>query len=240
MQRLGYTQYVAQGGDWGNAVTEQMALQTPPGLLGIHTNMAATVPDDIQRRSTLATRRPRASPRTSGTRGISSTYFYAHGLGYAQEMAGRPQTLYALEDSPVGLAAWMLDHDARSLSLIARVFDGRIRGADEGRHPRQRHAVLADEDGRLIGTPLLGEQASRSSRRRASRCRPASAPSPTRSTPPRNAGPNRPIRTSSTTTVCRRVATSPRGSSPSSSPRSCARRSDPCVEGLLNVGRAAS
>ena len=72
MERLGYTKYVAQGGDWGNAVTEQMALLTPKGLLGIHTNMAATVPDHIQRRSTRATRRPGTWRTTSGTRGISS------------------------------------------------------------------------------------------------------------------------------------------------------------------------
>ena len=96
---------------------------------------------------------------TSGMPGTSWSTSTAHGLAYAQEMGNRPQTLYALEDSPVGLAAWMLDHDARSLSLIARVFDGQDRGPDEGRHPRQRHALLVDEDGGLVGAPLLGEQA---------------------------------------------------------------------------------
>jgi pimeloyl-ACP methyl ester carboxylesterase len=127
MTRLGYTRYVAQGGDWGNAVTEQMALQRPPGLIGIHTNMPATVPDDIAR--TLP-----GGPVPAGL-SADETYawnqldtFYKHGLGYAQEMAGRPQTLYALEDSPVGLAAWMLDHDDRSRALITRVFDGASEG----------------------------------------------------------------------------------------------------------------
>ena len=124
MKRLGYTRYVAQGGDWGNAVTEQMALLTPPELLGIHTNMPATVPDDIAKAL-----QPGGSPPS----GLSSDeqhayeqldYFYKHGLGYAIEMANRPQTLQAIVDSPSGLAAWILDHDERSLELIARVFDG--------------------------------------------------------------------------------------------------------------------
>ena len=78
-------------------------------------------------------------------------------------MANRPQTLYGLADSPVGLAAWMLDHDARSQALIARVFDGRSEGLTPRRHPRQHHALLADEHGGLLGAPLLGEQAATSS-----------------------------------------------------------------------------
>jgi pimeloyl-ACP methyl ester carboxylesterase len=128
MKRLGYTRYVAQGGDWGNAVTEQMALLTPPGLIGIHTNMPATVPDDI------ATALGAGSPAPSGlSPDEKHAYdqldtFYKHGLGYAGEMSNRPQTLYALEDSPVGLAAWMLDHDAASEALIARVFQGQAEG----------------------------------------------------------------------------------------------------------------
>jgi len=128
MQRLGYDRYVAQGGDWGNAVTEQMALQAPPALLGIHTNMPATIPDDIAK--ALAS----GGPAPSGLAGDELNawnqldVFYKKGLGYAQEMALRPQTLYAIADSPVGLAAWMLDHDARSYELIARVFAGQSEG----------------------------------------------------------------------------------------------------------------
>jgi pimeloyl-ACP methyl ester carboxylesterase len=128
MNRLGYTRFVAQGGDWGNAVTEQMALLQPPGLIGIHTNMPATVPADV------ATALQFGQPPPSGLSADEKTawdqldFFYKHGLGYAQEMANRPQTLYALADSPVGLAAWMLDHDARSQALIARVFDGQTEG----------------------------------------------------------------------------------------------------------------
>jgi pimeloyl-ACP methyl ester carboxylesterase len=127
MKRLGYTRFVAQGGDWGNAVVEQMALQTPPELLGIHTNMPATVPADIAK--TLPGGPPPAGLSADEQRAWDQLdFFYKHGLGYAQEMMNRPQTLYALADSPVGLAAWMLDHDAASHALIARVFDGQTEG----------------------------------------------------------------------------------------------------------------
>ena len=128
MQRLGYKRYVAQGGDWGNAVTEQMALLTPPELLGIHTNMPATVPDDIAKALKFGDPAPAGLTPDEKHAFDQLDYFYKHGLGYAQEMANRPQTLYAIEDSPIGLAAWMLDHDAASEALIARVFDGQSEG----------------------------------------------------------------------------------------------------------------
>jgi pimeloyl-ACP methyl ester carboxylesterase len=128
MQRLGYTRYVAQGGDWGNAVTEQMALLAPPGLLGIHTNMAATVPADIEKALQLGEPPPADLSADERTAWDQLASFYKHGLAYAQEMGNRPQTLYALTDSPVGLAAWMLDHDERSQALIARVFAGQAEG----------------------------------------------------------------------------------------------------------------
>ncbi len=124
MKRLGYSRYVAQGGDWGNAVTEQMAVQTPPGLLGIHTNMPATVPDDIAQALSSGGPPPPGLSADEKHAYEQLDFFYKHGLAYAQEMGNRPQTLYAIEDSPVGLAAWMLDHDAASYALIARVFDG--------------------------------------------------------------------------------------------------------------------
>jgi pimeloyl-ACP methyl ester carboxylesterase len=128
MKRLGYTKYVAQGGDWGNCVTELMALQTPPGLLGISTNMAATVPADIDK-AALAGAPPPSNLSADELRAYNQlAFFYAHGLGYAEEMANRPQTLYGIADSPVGLAAWILDHDAASYALITRVFDGQPEG----------------------------------------------------------------------------------------------------------------
>ena len=128
MKRLGYTRFVAQGGDWGNAVTEQMALLHPPELIGIHTNMPATVPDDIAKSLAAGGAAPAGlSPDEKRAYDQLDT-FYKHGLGYAQEMAGRPQTLYAIEDSPVGLAAWMIDHDAASYALISRVFAGQAEG----------------------------------------------------------------------------------------------------------------
>jgi pimeloyl-ACP methyl ester carboxylesterase len=128
MNRLGYTRYVAQGGDWGNAVTEQMALLAPPGLIGIHTNMPATIPDDIAR-ALGAGGPPPAGLSADEMRAYQQLdFFYKNGLGYANEMAHRPQTLYGIADSPVGLAAWMIDHDAASQALIARVFDGQSEG----------------------------------------------------------------------------------------------------------------
>src|SRR5579863_1045670 len=128
MQRLGYTRYVAQGGDWGNAVSEVMALQQPPGLLGIHTNMAATVPPDVSKALSAGAPPPAGLSADEEHAWDQLDDFYKNGLGYAQEMSNRPQTLYGIVDSPVGLAAWMLDHDIRSYEMITRVFDGKKEG----------------------------------------------------------------------------------------------------------------
>jgi pimeloyl-ACP methyl ester carboxylesterase len=128
MMRLGYTKYVAQGGDWGNAVTEQMALLAPPGLVGIHTNMPATVPADVANSLQFGTPPPAGLSSEEKHAYDQLNFFYKTGLGYANEMANRPQTLYGISDSPIGLAAWMLDHDALSYALIARVFDGQTEG----------------------------------------------------------------------------------------------------------------
>jgi len=128
MKRLGYTQFVAQGGDWGNAVTELMALQKPPELLGVSTNMPATVPAEIST-AMAAGQGPPASLTADERRAWDQLdFFYKKGLGYSNEMGLRPQTLYGIVDSPVGLAAWILDHDASSYDLIARVFAGAKEG----------------------------------------------------------------------------------------------------------------
>jgi pimeloyl-ACP methyl ester carboxylesterase len=128
MRRLGYDRFVAQGGDWGSAVAEQMALQAPPELLGIHVNLAAAVPGDILNMARQGQPTPAKFSAEEAAAYESVVDFLHKGLGYALEMANRPQTLYGIADSPIGLAAWFLDHDIRSYKLIARVFDG----AEEG------------------------------------------------------------------------------------------------------------
>ena len=127
MKRLGYARYVAQGGDWGAFVVDQMGLQAPAGLLAIHTNMPATVPADVDK-ALLA-----GAPAPSGLaadeqRAYEQLVRTFKQVDYARLMASRPQTLYGIADSPVGLAAWILDHDARSYALIRRVFDGQSEG----------------------------------------------------------------------------------------------------------------
>jgi pimeloyl-ACP methyl ester carboxylesterase len=128
MQRLGYTRYVAQGGDWGNAVTEFMGVQEPPGLLGIHTNMPAAVPPSITKALALGEAPPSDLTPDERNAWEQLDFFNKNGLGYAIEMNNRPQTLIGIVDSPVGLAAWMIDHDDRSEKMIARVFDGKPEG----------------------------------------------------------------------------------------------------------------
>jgi len=124
MKRLGYTRFVVQGGDWGAMVADVMGTQAPPELLGIHLNWVFAVPPDIDK--AIQTGSPLPSDLSADERRACDQldFFYKHGVGYALEMATRPQTIYGIADSPVGLAAWMLDHDARSYALIARVFDG--------------------------------------------------------------------------------------------------------------------
>jgi pimeloyl-ACP methyl ester carboxylesterase len=128
MKRLGYTRFVAQGGDWGDSVTEQMAVQAPPELLAIHTNMPATVPPDIAKALQIGAPAPSGLSADEQHAWDQLDFFYKHGLGYALEMANRPQTLYGIADSPIGLAAWILDHDASSYAMIARSFDGKPEG----------------------------------------------------------------------------------------------------------------
>jgi len=127
MKRLGYTRFVAQGGDWGAVVTEQMGVLAPPELLGIHTNFPQAVPAEILK--ALQSGSPPPGLSADESRAFERlAFFFTHGLSYAQQMANHPQTLYAIADSPVGLAAWFLDHDLLSYELIARAFDGQREG----------------------------------------------------------------------------------------------------------------
>jgi len=110
MQRLGYTRYVAQGGDWGAFVVDQMGLQAPAGLLAVHTNMPATVPADVDE-ALLAGAPPPAGLSADERRAYDQLVRTFQQVEYAKYMAARPQTLYGIVDSPVGLAAWLLDHN---------------------------------------------------------------------------------------------------------------------------------
>src|SRR3954466_6484634 len=128
MTRLGYQRYVAQGGDWGAVVVDLMGVQAPKGLLAIHTNMAGVVPADID--AAAFSGAPTPSGLSDGEKVAYERirFVYQKGIGYGFQMGLRPQTLYGIADSPVGLAAYFLDHDARSYALIARVFDGQSEG----------------------------------------------------------------------------------------------------------------
>ena len=124
MKRLGYTKFVAQGGDWGAIIVDTMGVQAPPELLGIHTNMAGVISPDIDKAAGAGAPTPSGLSDDEKRAYERLKFVYAKGVGYAYQMGLRPQTLYGISDSPVGLAAYLLDHDAWSLELITRAFDG--------------------------------------------------------------------------------------------------------------------
>ena len=128
MARLGYERYVAQGGDWGAVVVDLMGVQAPKGLLAIHTNMAGSVPADIDAAAFSGAPTPSGLSEDETVAYERVRFVYQKGIAYGFQMGLRPQTLYGIADSPVGLAAYFLDHDARSYALIARVFDGQSEG----------------------------------------------------------------------------------------------------------------
>jgi pimeloyl-ACP methyl ester carboxylesterase len=128
MKRLGYTKFVAQGGDWGAIVTELMGVQAPPELAGIHTNMANVIPLDIDKLAFSGAPAPANLSADEKLAYERLIFVYAKGIGYGFQLGLRPQTMYGIADSPVGLAAYFLDHDARSYEMIARVFDGKSEG----------------------------------------------------------------------------------------------------------------
>jgi pimeloyl-ACP methyl ester carboxylesterase len=128
MARLGYEQYVAQGGDWGAIVVDQMGVQAPKGLLAIHTNMAGVFPADIDAAAFSGAPAPPDLSEDEKVAYERLRFVYQKGIAYGYQMGLRPQTLCGIADSPVGLAAYFLDHDARSYELISRVFDGGTEG----------------------------------------------------------------------------------------------------------------
>jgi pimeloyl-ACP methyl ester carboxylesterase len=130
MKRLGYAQFVAQGGDWGAIITDFMGVQAPPELLGMHTNMAGAVPPQVSKTLNVL-------PTGAKPAGLSAEEeqqyerlagVYATGTGYAIEMGTQPQTIYGVADSPAGLASWMINHDVWSYQLIADAFAGKPGG----------------------------------------------------------------------------------------------------------------
>ena len=128
MKRLGYEKFVAQGGDWGAVITEQMGLDAPPELLGIHTNMPGIFPGEIDKAAFSGAPAPTGLSADEKVAYERLQFVYQKGIAYGFQMGLRPQTLYGIVDSPVGLAAYFLDHDARSYELISRVFAGESEG----------------------------------------------------------------------------------------------------------------
>ena len=128
MRRLGYTRFVAQGGDWGAVIVDLMGVQAPPELVAIHSNMPAVLPPEIASGfAPLVVAPPPAGLSAEEQRCYEQVgYVYTKGIGYVVEMLLHPQTLYGIADSPVGLAAWILDHDAESyLDITSAFVDGR-------------------------------------------------------------------------------------------------------------------
>jgi pimeloyl-ACP methyl ester carboxylesterase len=128
MKRLGYTKFVAQGGDWGAVVVDMMGVLAPPELLGIHTNMPGIFPADIDGAAFSGAPAPSGLSADEKLAYERLQFVYQKGIAYGFQMGLRPQTLYGIADSPVGLAAYFLDHDARSYELISRVFQGQAEG----------------------------------------------------------------------------------------------------------------
>ena len=128
MKRLGYTRFLAQGGDWGALITEILGAMSPPELIAIHTNMPSTAPPEIFDALRAGDGPPPGLTDDERRAFERLDLFFTHGIAYAQQMGHRPQTLYGIADSPIGLAAWFLDHDISSYEMIARTFDGEPEG----------------------------------------------------------------------------------------------------------------
>ena len=231
MSRLGYTRYVAQGGDVGAGVADAMAIQAPDGLAGIHLNFLRRPPLEVV--AALLGRAPVPEGFTEQERAALAAFGAQARKGYNVEQGQSPQTIgYSLTDSPAGLAAWMLEHDTDSYEKISRAFTG---GQPSGGLTRDHIldnitlywlTATATPAARMYWEGGRSTAAAAGIRRLRSRSRSPSRCSPARSCRPRAAGPRRSTPTSSTSSRPTGAATSRRGRSRTCSPPNCAPPSD--------------
>src|SRR6516162_653964 len=156
MKRLGYTKFVAQGGDWGAIITDLMGAQGHPELLGIHSNMPGIFPPDIDKAALGGAPTPPGLSPEEKLAYEQLVLEYAKGIGYGYQMGLRPQALYGIADSPVGIAGYFLDHDARRLAMISRVFDGKPEGLTRDDVLDNVTVALIDGHVYFRRPPLLG------------------------------------------------------------------------------------
>jgi len=232
MRRLGYARYVAQGGDQGAGVTDAMGRQAPDGLLGVHFNLLDAAPRELLMAALNLRLAFSGEDREQFSKFTSIVM-----RGYIAEMGEHPQTIgYPLVDSPLGLAAWMLDHDADSYEKISRAFvDGQVSGNLTRDHILDNITLYwltgtGASTSRLYGSTGRAQRRRSRIRRRTSNSRSLTRYSRTSSSRRRATGSSTRTITSRTSTRRTRAGTSPRGKSPSSSPARCVPHSSHCVD----------